>query len=219
LLRELFPGSSVRAEPDYTAAFYASPPLTDICVIAGTGSTVCSRARHGVIKSGGRGYILGDFGSAFHYGRDALLHFLDNPDGSSPALRHAVREVFGTDDEADVVSSVYKSGTAPQTLAKLARVLGAEASAGEPYAIASLDCNTRALTIVVREHVYRYLKPSNLLRICLAGGLWKGAPIFKTRFRELLEEQLPEHDVTVTPITRPPVYGALELAKELQVVN
>src|SRR5687768_11645928 len=57
-LKSLFPRAEVRAEPDYTAALYASPPGTDVCVIAGTGSLVCSRGADGILKSGGMGYIL-----------------------------------------------------------------------------------------------------------------------------------------------------------------
>jgi N-acetylglucosamine kinase-like BadF-type ATPase len=219
LLRQMFPGSFVRAEPDYTAAFYSSPPQTDVCVIAGTGSLVCSRGENGVVKSGGRGYILGDFGSGFHYGRDALLHYLDYPRSSSTALRNAVLDVFGTDQESKIVSSLYKSGTAPQVLGRLARVLGADATAGESYAIASLERNTRALTDVVRDHVTRFLKPSSTLSVSLAGGMWKGAPIFKSRFQEILEEQLPGVDISVNRISKPPLYGALELAKELRIGN
>jgi hypothetical protein len=49
--------------------------------------------------------------------------------------------------------------------------------------------------------------------------MWKGAPIFKTRFQELLEEQLPGIEIAVTRIAKPPLYGALELAKELQIGN
>jgi len=219
LLRQMFPGSYVRAEPDYTAAFYSSPANTDVCVIAGTGSLVCSRGDNGVVKSGGRGYILGDYGSGFHYGRDALIHYLDHPKTCSSTLKNAVHEVFGTDQEAKIVSSVYKSGSAPQVLGRLARVLGTDATAGESYALASLDRNTTALANVVREHVNRFLKPAPTLSVSLAGGLWKGAPIFKARFQELIAEHMAGIDITVTRIAKPPLYGALELAKELRVGN
>lgn len=217
LLRGFFPGSNVRAEPDYTAAFYSSPPDTDVCVIAGTGSLVCSRCEGKVVKSGGRGYLLGDFGSGFHYGRDALVHFLDDPMGCSSGLRHTVLDVFGTEDEATILAAVYRSGTAAQILGRLARIVGQDAMAGEAYAIASLDRNTMALATVVREHVSRYLKSAKSLSVSLAGGMWKGPTIFRTRFSDMLHEQLPDRDITVHRISKPPLYGALELAKELRV--
>lgn len=49
--------------------------------------------------------------------------------------------------------------------------------------------------------------------------MWKGAPIFKSRFQEILEEQLPGVDISVNRISKPPLYGALELAKELRIGN
>ncbi len=219
LLRQCFPGSEVRAEPDYTAAFYASPPDTDICVIAGTGSLVCSKGEKGVVKSGGRGYILGDYGSGFHYGRDALVHYLDHPKSCSSVLRHAVVDVFGTDAETKIVSALYKSGTAPQILGRLARILGSDATAGETYAIESLERNTLALASVVREHLTRYMQPTESLSISLAGGMWKGPQIFKTHFKQVLDELMPGIEITLNRITKPPLYGALELAKELRVGN
>ena len=219
ILRQMFPGSCVRAEPDFTAAYYSSPPDTDICVIAGTGSLVCSRGEYGMIKSGGRGYILGDYGSGFHYGRDALLHFLDQPNSASNALRQIVHEVFGTEDESAIVSAVYKGGSPPQVLARLAKVLGQDAAAGEPYAISSLNRNGLELAGVVTEHVKRHLKPCPNLNISLAGGIWKASPVFKNTFQDLLSKQLPDRNITVNRISKAPLYGALELAKELGIGN
>lgn len=219
LLKQMFPGSCVRAEPDFTAAYYSSPPATDICVISGTGSLVCSRGDKGMVKSGGRGYILGDYGSGFHYGRDALIHFLDHPKTASAGLTHLVQEIFGTEDESAIVAAVYKGGSPPQILARLAKVLGTDAVNGESYALESLHRNGYALAGVVSQHVKRYLKPSEQLNVSLAGGIWKASPIFKTTFQDLLSEQIPDRTVTVNRISKPPLYGALELAKELGIGN
>ncbi|HEY0867548.1 MAG TPA: BadF/BadG/BcrA/BcrD ATPase family protein, partial [Fimbriimonas sp.] len=123
-LREIFPAAQVRAEPDYTAALYASPPDTDVCVIAGTGSLVCSKSESGIVKSGGRGYILGDQGSGFHYGRDALVHFLNHPGSASRALSDEIERLFGSPDEGTIVAAVYRTAPPSTLLAKLVRALG-----------------------------------------------------------------------------------------------
>ena len=218
LLRKLFPGSSIRVEPDYTAAFYASPSDTDVCVIAGTGSLVCSRHESGMAKSGGRGYILGDEGSGFQYGRDAVLHFLNHPHLASPALKQGILEVFGTDREGKIITAIYSPGTAPKALAKMAKVIGTDAVAGELYAIESIKRNGGALANVVSGHVQRFLPDSESLSISLAGSIWKAAPFYQ-RFREMLADRLPERILTVHRITKPPLHGAIELAKELNLVN
>jgi N-acetylglucosamine kinase-like BadF-type ATPase len=213
-LRQLFPLASVRAEPDYTAALYASPPGTNICVIAGTGSLVCSSFRGEIVKTGGRGYILGDEGSSYHYGRDAIAFFLRNPAKCTETLREAVLEHFGTLEEGSIVAAVYRAGTPATVLGKFARPLGLDARAGEPYAVESLRRHTADLVDSVVAHVERY-SPERSLLISLAGGLWKAAPIFRERFATTLTERLSSREIDVIRLNRPPLHGAIELAKEM----
>ena len=215
-LSELFPSAKhVRAEPDYTAAFYASPVGTDICVIAGTGSLVCSRGPEGMNKSGGRGYILGDEGSSFHYGRDAVAHFARSPGHASNALREAILEQFGTLDASAVVASVYGATTPATLLSKFAKPLGQDARAGETYALESLHHHTSDLAETVQTHVEQFLPGKSKLTICLAGGLWKAAPVFREQFVEAVSSRLKNTSIDVIRIARPPLYGAVELAKEM----
>ncbi|AIE88105.1 hypothetical protein OP10G_4737 [Fimbriimonas ginsengisoli Gsoil 348] len=218
-LRNLFPHAKVRAEPDYVAALYAAPPETDVCVIAGTGSLVCSAGPAGIVKSGGRGYLLGDFGSGFQFGRDALLRYLDEPNKVSPTLRQAVVDLFRADDEASIVAAVYKSPTPAGVLGKLAKTLGTDARDGEKYALASIERNLGHLVNVVQRHVERHIPRSERLGVSLAGGVWKAAAIFRERFAELIVEAFPDREVTVSRITRPPLQGAVELAKEISTIG
>jgi N-acetylglucosamine kinase-like BadF-type ATPase len=215
ILKQLFPRSCARAEPDYTAALYASPEGTDICVIAGTGSLVCSRSDGEIVKSGGRGYILGDFGSGYQYGRDALLHYLDNPAKSSPGLRSAIMEVFGTLQEGSIVAQVYKSPTPAMTLGKISKALALDAKAGEAYALASVDSNTARLAGVVADHAARYHEEQEELGVSITGGVWKSASVIREQFELHVRQLLPRQHVFVQRVTRPPLYGAVELAKEI----
>ncbi len=213
-LRQIFPEAVVRAEPDYTAAFYASPPDTDLCVIAGTGSLVCSKVDGRIVKSGGRGFILGDEGSSFQYGRDAVAHYLRNPARCTETLREAILEHFGTLDESAIVAAVYRAGTPATVLGKFARPIGQDARAGEPYALESLRRHTGDLVETVRGHVERY-GSKRALTISLAGGLWKASPIFREGFATELATRLPNCELSVIRLNRPPLYGAIELAKEM----
>ena len=215
ILRTLFPSAGVRAEPDYTAAFYASPEETDLCIISGTGSLVCSRDGNRIVKSGGRGYILGDFGSGYHFGRDALVHFLDYPQQASDTLRRAVREIFESEDEGAIVSSVYRSQTPAGVLAKLAKPLAVDARDGAPYALRSIEDNLGQLMEVVQRHVSRYVTTRPMLAVSLTGGIWKATSVFRDRFTEMLHDTYPERRVSVGRVNRPPLYGAVELAKEM----
>jgi len=218
-LRALFPNAALRAEPDYTAAFYASEPETDVCVIAGTGSLVCSRTEHGMAKSGGRGYLLGDEGSAYQFGRDAVRHFLRTPDEASEAMKDGVQSVFGTLREPEIVAQIYRGATPAGIMAKFAKYIGQDAKAGVPYAVQSLDRNLGELVEVLAEHVRRHPIPKDTLTICLAGGVWKGMAIFRERFAELATARFPDRQVNVLRIQKPPLYGAVQLAREIKNGN
>ena len=218
-MRQIFPKAHVRAEPDYTAALFASPPGTDICVIAGTGSLICSRVDGKIVKSGGRGFILGDFGSGYHYGRDAVLHYLDNQERSSASLVEAISEVFGSLDEGSIVGQIYRAGSPAATLGKMAKALASDAKAGEPYALASVETNTLKLAGIVAAHAMNYHANQPELSIGLTGGVWKSATIIRERFEVHLRQLLPAQEIRVQRVNRPPLYGAVELAKEMSHRN
>ncbi len=218
-LSEAFPGASVRAEPDYAAAFYASPTGTDITIIAGTGSLVCSKTKDGIRKSGGRGYLLGDAGSGFHYGKAALIHYLDHPQSCSEQLKEAVFEAFGAKDEPSLVSAVYRSQTPATQLAKLAKAFANDAKKGETYTKFAVERNTVDLAAVVTKHIGLFHADKDHIQICLAGGLWKAASVFKDALEHRLKEELPAVEIKLARIERPPLFGAIELAKEMMFEN
>jgi glucosamine kinase len=219
-LRDLFPNAQLRAEPDYTAAYYASPAGTDICVISGTGSLVCSKKDGQIVKSGGRGYILGDEGSSFQFGRDAVMFYLRHPSESSPILIEAILESFGSLDPSEIIAATYRSGTPATLLGKFARTLGQDAQAQRPYAVKSLSSHLSVLGAVVSEHYSTYLEGrTKEFTVTLAGGLWKASPIFKETFTQILRNALPVQTLIVHRILRPPLHGAVELAREMVIGN
>lgn len=214
LLKTAFPYSVVRAEPDFRAPLKLSEG-SNICVLAGTGSLVCSIHDGKIEKTGGRGYVLGDKGSAFQYGRIALLHFLDEPQAASRSLRNAVHERFGSSKEPEVVAALYKVGTPASQLAKLFNAFARDAKAGEPYALNAIHMQTSMLAEVVNRHVNRYFPGQTPLTISLVGGVWSGGSVFKDALKVHLEQELAGVELILNKISQPPVRGAAELAKEL----
>lgn len=218
-LNEAFPGAKVRAEPDFMAVYYAAPPDTDVCVIAGTGSLVFSVLPTGLVKSGGRGYILGDLGSGFTYGRDAINHFLDHPREASPYLRQTISDQFKTTDPGEIIGTVYRAATPAAFLGKLAKALAIDAKNEEPYALASIERNTHDLADITVEHINQHLPNSKTLSICLAGGVWKAAHNFADRYASHLRSMMTERELNLVRVARPPLYGAVELARQLENGN
>jgi N-acetylglucosamine kinase-like BadF-type ATPase len=219
ILRDTFgTNATYRAEPDYTAALYAASDA-DLCVISGTGSLVCSRSNGRIVKSGGRGYILGDEGSGFYFGRDALLHFLWNRDSSSDYLRKSIEEVFGSLEETVIVTGVYKAPTPATILARLAKALGHDAAEGQAYALQSVKQNLSELAAVVSRHIDAHHPHDRELSVTLSGGVWKASHIFRDTFLNLLQTNHPNVSWNVHRLLRPPLYGAVELAREVKNGN
>jgi glucosamine kinase len=215
LMRSFFPDASLRAEPDYLAAYYASEVSIDVCVISGTGSLVCSVRDGKPSKSGGRGYILGDAGSAYRHGREALGHYLNFPDGATDRMRAAIRQVFESESESEIVRRLYQSATPASVLAKLAKPLGQDARAGEAYARQILERNLGELAEIVGRHVETHLADVHRVRIGAAGGLWQASSDYIATFQQALCSRLGEERFELLIVRRPPVLGAVAMAKEI----
>ena len=219
ILQDTFPDSEqFRAEPDYTAALFASEEA-DVCVIAGTGSLICSREDGKIVKSGGRGYILGDEGSGFSFGRDLILTFLKDPQALSDSARRSIEEVFGSLEETTIITGIYKAPSPATILARLVKALGHDATEGRPYAVESVRHHTGELAKIFIEHVQSHHTTSKALSVSLSGGVWKSASLFRDTFRQKLETELPTIEFDIRRLTKPPLYGAVELAKEMNHGN
>lgn len=217
LLTWAAPKAQVIAEPDYVAALLACDEGTDICLIAGTGSLICSRYEGRVVKSGGGGYLLGDIGSACQYGRAVLQHFLvRGSEGISESTRALVEKQFGSLIENEVLAALYRGGSPAARLAKLAPAIARDAAAGESYALTAVREQTAHLASIVRAHADRYHRGSKALHICLAGGLWDASSMFQTQLEAALCAALAGYEPSFSRIARPPVQGAVRLAQQLK---
>lgn len=215
LIKSLYPNAICRAEPDFFAALKACPEGTDICIVAGTGSVVCSEVNGRLVKTGGRGYIIGDVGASQQYGRDAMVHFLDVGEKNiSESLRTRILERFGSLNPDEVISRLYRSHAPTAMLVKLTPAVAKDFRHNEPYAIESLRRNTGGLAEIAVKHCKRWHSDKKDLRITLAGGLWKLSDLFTEQITVELKRLFDPVQIDVARISRPPVYGAALLARE-----
>lgn len=215
LLRDIFPGAEVRAETDYAAAHAAAPAGTHVTIIAGTGSLVCGNDADGkLVKTGGSGYLLGDEGSGYRFGHAALVHFLRRPAGRTANLLAAVEQTFGSREAPVIVAAVYQAPSPQPLIARLLPAFAADLDAGTAYAEAFAARELADLAEIVALHVETHLFDQPQVRIALAGGVWSATDQFERLFRLSLEGWLPDIDIQIDRIVRPPVQGAVALAKE-----
>lgn len=216
LLAARFPNGKVSVVPDYEAALEASSGA-DVCVVAGTGSIVVSRSADGEIhRTGGRGYLLGDEGSAFQYGREALLHYLDSAeDDVSSRLREAVQEAFGATRRTEVIAGLYAANDAPRRLASLLKAFVGDAESGALYALKAMKVHAGKLAHLLAIHVREALPPEcRQVFVACQGGLWRH-PVLCHAFAEQVRFWVDADSVELDFEPPEPALGAAKLAGRL----
>lgn len=212
LLADRFPAAQVHVAPDYAAAFLAAAPDTDMCIVAGTGSVVCSRAADGTFPvSGGRGWILGDHGGAARLGRAALERYVADGICAPASFAAAVQTLFGDADWRSVIRAVHTAPNPAPLLAKAAPLLTAAADDGQQWATEQLTLEMTALAATAARHINRHLTGTAVVRIALSGGVWSSMAA-QSAFTTALQHAGSRPRI-VTRSLADPVEGAVRLAE------
>lgn len=213
LLARLFPHAVVRVHPDYVAAVQAAPADADIVVLAGTGSVVCSQLPGGAyVTTGGRGWILGDFGSATRLGRAALEWFCDDPVAAGPEVAAEVGSLVGASDWHEIVTALSVAPSQAQFLARAAPLLTRAAAREERWATQRLEMEMSRLAAEVVRHAGLHLSGREITRVVLSGGVWE-SPQAELCFRAVMTRALSRCGV-VRCVLRP-LDGAVRLAESM----
>ncbi len=212
VLHDLCPAADIDVVPDYVAAFAASPPGTDVCVVAGTGSVVCSPAEDGSWRiSGGYGWVLGDHGSAAQLGKAMLASYVDDPAGLPCDVVAAIGKLFGTNDRRAVVRALQTAPSPARCLASAAPLLTRAAEAGHEFALVALRDGMHKLAVTTARHITEFC--DHPARVSLVGGVWTSEPAVAT-FVELLAVHCPSAAVDTGSMPINPLDGALLLAAQ-----
>jgi glucosamine kinase len=218
LLQEMLPRARVVVLPDYAIALEgATGGSLGVLVIAGTGSIACGRDREGrLMRAGGWGYLLGDEGSGFWIGREALRAALAAKEGwgEPTLLTEMLAQALGTADAGEWLSALYRSQNPQSLLAQLAPLVAEAAERGDIPATRILtDAAHHMAGLVI--HVATHLHLPEDFPICTVGGVWKSGGMFLHRFREQLVTYLPAWRGEIKPPLYSPVEGALLLAQRM----
>jgi glucosamine kinase len=214
LLAGLIPGARIDVRPDYVAAVAAADEGTDVTIIAGTGSLICSRNPGGTFAvSGGRTWILGDHGSAARLGRCLLEWYCNDPDAAQGEFAVRVASAVGDSDWRQIVKLIRAAANPGALLARAAPILTSAAQAGHQWAIERLDAELALLAAATMRHIDRHLNSRDPVRAALAGGVWT-SDLARSRFTAALS-QLGPPAVLAEPSRLSPLDGAVRLAENL----
>lgn len=159
-------------------------------VVAGTGSICIGRNRYGdMAQAGGWGHLIGDFGSGYALGRDALVAATRAVDycGPKTMLTDMIAKELDLDNREKIIEYIY--GGDKSRLATVSILTEKAALLGDPVAEEILDKNAGEL-VVLCQAVCRKLKLERA-EIAMMGGLMERETGLRRCFLEKMNKALP----------------------------
>jgi N-acetylglucosamine kinase-like BadF-type ATPase len=184
-----------------------------VVVIAGTGSIAYGLNQTGVAaRAGGWGFILGDEGSGYWIGRQALAAVVRDADGRGPRteLTPLVLEHFKLSRVDGLVREVYDRGLQRQAVATIGPVVDQARAAGDITAAEILNKAGEELTRAAASVITRLEMRGQAFGTVLAGAMFRVIPWLAENVTERLAEVAPR--TTAAALTVEPAMGAVQLA-------
>jgi len=184
-----------------------------IVLIAGTGSIAYGRNAAGeASRAGGWGHMIGDEGSGYWIGREALAAVMRGADGRGPdtALAAEILAFFNVTDVSRLPRIVYDREQPRMSVAALGPIVQRVAEQGDAVATRILERAADELVLGARSVATRLEMRGDAFTFFLAGGVFRVVP--------WLTEELPRRLVEVAPrsqaevLTAEPAVGAVWLA-------
>ncbi len=189
-----------------------------VLLLSGTGSNVAGRLATGeIVTAGGWGPALSDQASGYGIGRAGLRAAVVEHDehGASPLLQ-AILDLWQLQDFQSLVDVANRQP--PPDLSRLAPLVVAQATAGDPVATGVLESESADLAYIARIILRRVVAstqshPGFTPRLALAGSILEHVPLVRDRILHLLQQDVP--DLQPLPGVVDPVQGALWRARQL----
>ncbi|MCU1565460.1 MAG: ATPase BadF/BadG/BcrA/BcrD type [Pseudarthrobacter sp.] len=211
LIEPHVPGAQVTVVHDSRLLLAAGHASTGVAVIAGTGSAAWGRnADGGEARAGGWGYLLGDEGSGYWLGREAVRHSLLRMNQGLPVdqLSAALLQSCGVDHPNKLIALFHSPDTGRRFWAQQARPVVEAAAAGHSASQDMLDQAGKDLAALALQ-VLQQLGIQG--PVILGSGLGMNVVPLQEAFRR----HLAEAGVTdVRVLDQDPVFGVPQLLAE-----
>lgn len=205
------PGARITVVHDSRLLLAAGGASTGVAVIGGTGSAAWGRNGLGEeARAGGWGYLLGDEGSGYWLGREAVRHSLRRMNqGLEPDdLTTALLASCGVDDPNKLIALFHSPDTGRRYWADKARLVVDAAAAGHTASQELVDQAGRDLAGLAEQTVVQLGIDGPVI---LGSGLGMNVPRLQESFRSALAAA----GITdVRILEQDPVFGVLQLVAE-----
>lgn len=212
LIQPFVPEAKIAIVHDSRLLLAAGGVDTGVAVIAGTGSAAWGRNSQGdEARAGGWGYLLGDEGSGYWLGREAVRHSLDrmNRNIALDALGLALLEACGIDQPNQLIALFHSPGTGRRYWAQRGQLVAATADQGHQPSQRIINQAAQDLARITFQTLTQLEMTGPII---LGGGLGRNSTRFQEAFRAALAEW-GIHDIRVAP--HDPVHGVKRLAAEM----
>ena len=211
---EILPGAAVAVVPDYVANLAgASEGKAGVVLIAGGGAIGYGLTADGrEALAGGFGYLLGDEGSAFNIGLQAIAAACRAEDrrGDPTALRAVVLQHFGLETMRAIPHIVYRAGFAREHISLLAPAVAAAAQEGDAAARRIMATAGEHLATTALGVIRQLFTAGDPATVYLTGGVFRAGDTLLEPFRACLHQEWPTAEAR--PPAFAPVVGGLILA-------
>ncbi len=183
-----------------------------IVLIAGTGSIAYGLTAKGdIVRAGGWGHLVGDEGSGYDIGRQAIARGLRSLEGRDmpSALLEKIMANLGVADLSGLVAFVYSPATAKAEIAALAATVTDAAAGGDELAIAILAAAAAELAALVESVLARGFPDPGPVPVAVYGGLLLACPLLRERVAIRLAGR-----AELLPPGPEPVMGAIKIGNE-----
>jgi N-acetylglucosamine kinase len=184
-----------------------------VVLIAGTGSIAYGINHSGfAARSGGWGFVLGDEGSGYWIGRQALAAVVREADGRGPRtqLSPLVLSHFNLPRVDGLVRAVYDHDLKRHAIAAIGSLVEQARADGDVTAAEIMARASEELTRAAASVITRLEMRGAAFGTVLAGGLFRGIPWLVSDVAARLSEVAPRSAVTL--LTIEPALGAVQLA-------
>jgi N-acetylglucosamine kinase-like BadF-type ATPase len=184
-----------------------------VVIVAGTGSIAYGCDRQGTAaRAGGWGHVLGDEGSGYWMGRQALRAIVREADGRGQAttLTRRVLAHFGVARPEELLQTVYRQNFTLAAVAALAIHVQQAQDEGDKVAHAILDRGARELAAAAASVTNQLDLSGEEFAFVLAGGMFRAVPWLRQEVTRLLAGIAPRSKTLLLEVE--PALGAVRLA-------
>ncbi|SDK00682.1 N-acetylglucosamine kinase [Sediminibacillus albus] len=163
-----------------------------VLVISGTGSNALGMSRTGAIfKSGGWGHILGDEGSGYQIGLQALNKVTRAYDGrdKDTMLTRLILEKLQLQKVEELVSYIYGNKQEKKDIATFAELVIAASEQGDEISLEIIRQAAAELTNHVESLFLKNQDFNQQTPICTTGSIFKYSKLLTSSFREGLQQR------------------------------